>query len=321
MRSIPTALTYQRTAMQRPRGIAPSLQHLLRPTIARSHKSLVTRRAITDNSVALNPPASTLPPPLELPEKRPDQAKIKYFYRLGKAYVGFYKAGIKAVYHNYKLARQIQGQIPHGLSREAALQNGSLTRASYQLLLRTRRDLARIPLFALVLTVCGEFTPIVVVFMGLSKAVPRTCWVPKQVLGAQQKLEERRRRSFRDGTIAPDQQPLVEQLPSALLHIGRSLALYSEWWDRVGLMPPLLDRRVKKRLEQLDLDDHAISRDGGVAYLKGEEVELAASDRGLDVLGRPEEEVRAVLQRWLIARKKHSAFKLLLNRPSAWQDL
>lgn len=83
----------------------------------------------------------------------------------------------------------------------------------------------------------------------------------------------------------------------------------------------MLSRRVKERLKQLDLDDHAISRDGGVGYLKGEEVKLAASDRGLDVLGRPEEEVRAVLQRWLSARKKHSAIKLLLTRPSAWQDL
>ena len=287
--------------------------------------SLDSKRVSTRPHAALNPPASTRPPTLELPSRDRNQSIFKHYYRLGKSYVTFYKTGIKAIYQNYKLARQIQHEIPSGLSKEAALAHGSISRASYQLLLRTRRDLSRLPLFALVLIICGEFTPLVVVFLGLSGVVPRTCWIPKQIQGAQKKIEERRRRSFREGTLMKKEQRVdgkrIEELPKpALLHIGRTLGLYSEWWDKAGLRPPFLASSIRKKVAQLEVDDGAIRRGGGVALLDGEEMRLAAADRGLDILEKPEKELREHLRRWMAAREKRSVQYLLLTRPAAWQN-
>ena len=52
------------------------------------------------------------------------------------------------------------------------------------------------------------------------------------------------------------------------------------------------------------MDDFAIERDGGVKMLVKEEVRLACEERGIDVLGEKEENLRADLQRWIKRRKR-----------------
>ncbi|KAL8785921.1 MAG: hypothetical protein Q9213_003070 [Squamulea squamosa] len=277
-------------------------------------------------SIALNPPASTLPPPLVLPTSEPNlplTERLKFYYKTGKAYLTFYKTGVKATWQNYKLTRQLRRQIPSGKSAERALRDGLLSRAEYHLIRRTRRDVSRIPLFGLVLAICGEFTPLVVVFMGLSGAVPRTCHIPKQIEGAREKLEKRRRESFRDRTVAVEEIgkfDVMQQLPRPILiHVGRSLGLYSTLWDKIRVVPTLLlPRRIEKAVDLIDVDDLAIEKGGGVIHLSEEELKLAAEERGLDVVGRPKEELRSVLGRWINARKHASIIDLLCRRPSAW---
>ncbi|KAL8642934.1 MAG: hypothetical protein Q9228_000423 [Teloschistes exilis] len=277
-------------------------------------------------AAALNPPHSTLPPPLSLPQWEPNLPKLdllKFYYRTGKAYLSFYKSGIKAVWANYKSLRQLRTRIPSGRSAEQALRDGYLTRGEYHLIRRTRSDISRIPLFGVVLLICGEFTPFVVLFLGLSGAVPKTCHVPKQVDGAREKLEARRRDSFRQGTITGNNSTDVgdiTKLPKSILaHVGKSLGLYSSLWDRIGVMPtPFLSWRMRKVVEKIDADDFALERDGGIEHLSDEESKRAAEERGLDVLGKPTSEVRAALNHWLDARKQSSIFHLLSTRPSAW---
>lgn len=70
-------------------------------------------------------------------------------------------------------------------------------------------------------------------------------------------------------------------------------------------MPPslipsgLVQRRVADRLKDLDVDDFAIGRDGGVRKMNGEEVVMACEDRGIGVLRREEGDLRQELDRWL----------------------
>ncbi|KAI6870376.1 hypothetical protein KC334_g19061, partial [Hortaea werneckii] len=45
---------------------------------------------------AVNPPRSTLPPPLTLPERSQAQTVVIYWWQIGKAYGTFYKEGVKA---------------------------------------------------------------------------------------------------------------------------------------------------------------------------------------------------------------------------------
>lgn len=267
----------------------------------------------------VNPPCNTLPAPLVLPSRSSSQSAPSYYFSLGRAYLSFYKTGLKAVYGNYKASRALRARLPSSTTPETALERGLLSRGEWLLLLRSRHDVAKIPLFALVFMICGEFTPLVVIFLG--GVVPRTCVVPKQVVSAREKAEERRGRSFREGTIQSQKAPsIIQELRTGeILHIGRSLGLYSALWDRVGKVPVgIVKGRVVKRAKYLDLDDMAIERDGGVGQMEMEEVRIAMDERGLDVLGKNDAHLRSVLRSWLHARKEQPVTKLLLTRPSIW---
>ena len=191
---------------------------------------------------------------------------------------------------------------------------------------RSRADITRLPLFGLVFCICGEFTPLVVLL--ISGVVPRSLWVPKQVDSAREKIEERRREAFRNAD------PVVERAlknqdadalkdKAVILHIGRNLGLYSKLWDRMGIpLTPEIRRRVKKRMEFVDLDDTMIERDGGVSSLEEEEVRMAAEMRGIDITGKKEQAVKD-LGKWLEARKVlmkkgRPITSLYLARPTAW---
>ena len=110
-----------------------------------------------------------------------------------------------------------------------------------------------------------------------------------------------------------------------LLHIGRSLGLYSQWWDRLaemglGGVPTLLIRqRVERRVAYFDADDFAIKRDGAVDLMEMEEVRIALEERGLDVLERNDTQLRQLLRSWLQARTVEPTTILLLTRPSVWR--
>ena len=52
------------------------------------------------------------------------------------------------------------------------------------------------------------------------------------------------------------------------------------------------------------MDDFAIERDGGTKMLEKEEVRIACEERGIDVLGKEEGNLRADLKRWMEQRRK-----------------
>ena len=174
--------------------------------------------------------------------------------------------------------------------------------------------------------ICGEFTPLVIVF--LSGVVPRTCMIPKQIASAREKAEVRREKSFREGTMrAKKVAAAIGDLErNQILHIGRSLGLYSSVWDRLGqfrlggIPLGLVKRRIEKRVEYLGLDDMAIERDGGAGQLEMEEVKTSLEERGLDVLEKNDTRLRGTLSKWLKVRKQQHITGLLLTRPSTWED-
>lgn len=251
--------------------------------LSKRHRTYTTPRSSefsiqTAVSPAINPPATTHPPPLQLPEKLPALPVYKYYFRLGKAYAAFYKTGLKAVWTNYRLA----SALPKGLywcdrvTIHKAVRQGLLSRADFQLIRRAKSDFNKLPPFALLWIVCGEFTPLVVTFFP--GAVPKTVWIPRQVQRAREKAEKRRATVKEKGlaSFAGLQQSEIESMPTesqshALNVIGQSLGLYPAWWDRwiPTVLPKtwLVKRRVFRRLDELELDDFAIVRDGGVSKM------------------------------------------------------
>lgn len=265
----------------------------------------------------INPPASTLPPPLVLPERTPDLSNVKFLFRQGKAYYSFYKNGVMAVWKNLKLVHEPQKlvDVEYKGAVYEAVKDRRFTRADYQLLLRNWHDVKRVPLFALVFLICGEFTPFVVVFM--SGVVPYTCRIPSQIEGDRKKAEERRKISFRNLTTKYEKdKPLDRQ---QLLHITWSLGLSGRMWDYLGGQLPglpnfILKSKVAKRVEYLETDDKLLRRDGKVEDLDVEEVKMACQDRGIDIVNREDDELREHLKMWLELSRKEGVTKLLLTR-------
>ncbi|KAK3385032.1 hypothetical protein B0H63DRAFT_378184, partial [Podospora didyma] len=229
---------------------------------------------------AANPPATTRPPPLELPTRTPETSTFSYLVNTGKAYLNFYKTGIKQIWTNTQLVRGLPSRNIHELKM----------RAEIQLLLRWQHDIRRVPIFGLLMLVCGEFTPFVV--MAVPSIVPFTCRIPKQVFKLQQKKEQRRKRAQ------------LSNLPvngSTATLVSRSLGLMSPFWDRFGKELPyaMSRKRFQERIDFLAADDELIRASGGVDALEADEVRLACNDRGFNICHVPDHVLQQNLRDWL----------------------
>lgn len=148
---------------------------------------------------------STRPPPLNLPKAphphawpykgnwKPGRWDFKYIFSLGKTYAAFYWAGVKQFYGNFKMMYRINNRLS-GTSPNAAARYVTVAKRisydDYEMITRTRHDMWKCIPFLLVLAVCGEFTPLVIVALGPS-VVPGPCVIPKQVVGHRKKMLER----------------------------------------------------------------------------------------------------------------------------------
>ncbi|CAG8905155.1 unnamed protein product [Penicillium egyptiacum] len=163
--------------------------------------SPTTTAVSTPSKTEINAPISTHPAAITTPSPLPSSAgatgKLRRYVEFGRAYVTFYKTGLKNVYRNYRASLPLRRKlglpayIPISPPRTRALNpnNGSapslapkskLGRAQFQLVRRSARDVRRMIPFTMILIVCGEFTPLIIPIFG-SAITPATCRVPSQV--------------------------------------------------------------------------------------------------------------------------------------------
>jgi hypothetical protein len=245
----------------------------------------------------LNPPSTTRPPALNLPVKSADTSTIGHLYATGKAFLQFYKTGLRQIWTNQKLVRSLPPASP------------AEPRATTILRLRSAHDVRRLPVFGLLLLICGEFTPFVVLL--LPQVVPFTCRIPKQVRKLRAGAEERSAAARQEGKWRREsglgtsnggrgeEAPLVEGVELPI--VARILGVVGQGWDRIGWVPgALAKRRVEGRWDFLVRDDDALRRDtDAVGKLEDQEVQLACLDRGILTVDREVTALRAVLSRWL----------------------
>src|SRR6202042_2549273 len=133
----------------------------------------------------------------------------------------------------------------------------TISRREYQLCLRTSHDIRKLIPFGLILVICGEFTPLVVLALG-STVVPSTCRIPKQVIKDQVNLLKRY------DSLGPESDP---QDTTAAHRLALMEARVGYVW---GLMPSprplpllhsLLRRRVRRRAEEVVCDAILIRRE------------------------------------------------------------
>lgn len=196
-----------------------------------------------------------------------------------------------------------------------------LTRAEWQIVNRSGNDRLRLPAFAALLVLFGEWLPLLVVY--ITPVVPEPCRIPSQIERTLKSIEKRRaereRRLAIDAArlVARDRRPGVttpgairpqtvdlEALDKAdlytLLNLDVRFGVQPRVWDWLFLTPPkaLLRWGLKGRIGYLQKDDEAIRRDGGFQALEAREVERACVERGIRVLGRKEVELRKELAEW-----------------------
>ncbi|KAL3960802.1 hypothetical protein ACCO45_005919 [Purpureocillium lilacinum] len=307
---------------QRPRS-GPLLS-ALQPRAAGAARRLAHNDARKSPSLSQRPtppPRSSNPlinprvdatPPLTVPQRSTSDSAFQYYFQLGKGYLRFYKDGLKGVWANRKLLREKLERTPAddrpSIWRPFYVPR-TFSRADWVLLWRVRHDLLRLPLFGLMLIVIGEFTALVVIYVdGVAEDRRRSAF---------DELEAR----FPHGVLSPRVTPGV-----ARNHVLRSLHLAGTMWDRLGFIPPGM-WQVKGRLRMafLEGDDRNLIEDGGPSQLEPEELRIACAERGIDVVGRSETELRGVLGDWLrltaaedITERRRRMATLLLTRPEHW---
>lgn len=155
--------------------------------------------------------SSTLPARLDLPTAPSPPVALKqritYLYSLGKASLAFYKTGFKNIYANYQLLRRLRPHLRSltGTSNPSPAQvlalglpktNSDppvlpeLPRSLLALSQRTTHDLYKLPIMGLILLICGEFTPLVLLALG-EPVTPYTCRMPSQRTKAARNLVRR----------------------------------------------------------------------------------------------------------------------------------
>lgn len=329
--STPHTLACQYAQQQQPRFQRPD--EATKRAIAEqfSAKAAVTAVESGASIDPVNPPRSTRPPPLALPERSESQTVFIYLWNTGRAYGTFYKEAVKAVWFNNRAAQIVRDRITKGKQVKTALEaatKGLITRSEWQILQRNRHDIGKLPVFGLMVLLFGEWLPLLVPF--IPGAVPGTARIPKQIIGMRMKAEERRRRSFREGIAEPGKDQLpdnrvevagrpgghadwpvveTEYLKSTvgmlradqLLHLSTCLGLHSNIWDRIQLYPPsfVIKHRVGQRMQYLALDDKLLLKSGGASRLSFEELQIACEERGLDILGKKEAALRGSMAFWL----------------------
>lgn len=117
---------------------------------------------------------------------------------VGRAYLTFYKTGLKNVVRNYRASAPLRKDlglpyyvplspprtllaVPNDGKKDGAEMEPSLGlgRGQFQLVRRSAQDMRRLIPFTLILVVCGEFTPLILPIFG-GAITPATCRVPSQ---------------------------------------------------------------------------------------------------------------------------------------------
>lgn len=224
--------------------------------------------------------SSTRPAPLILPEgPRRDQdqsIKVKdrvwHLIHTGRAYVTFYKAGIKNVFRNIKEYNGIRTKF-RIIDVHRTIRAGwspEISRRDFQLYLRTKHDMKVLVPFSLVVLVCGEFTPLVIMALG-SVIVPYPCRIPQQVKKDLQRMligiEEAEYPG--QGTDRVD-----VNHAAARVHGLDPFGLSSR---KVPLLGTLLwqfwtEPRLRRRMDEIISDALLILKEGGAQQLEVDEV-------------------------------------------------
>lgn len=253
--------------------------------------------------------------------------KVKQFTTYFKSVIYFYRVGIQNVWRNRKESKLIKErynvevvttggkvikrQIRNGkdmVNALVSLENFerveqealkvvdprivlNITRKEFQTVLRTEKDFFKIPLFALILVIFAEMTPLLCFLVP--EITPSTCVFPglikkmnKHAITAQETLSKLRKERYYDEYYSKGETLFqsVEKLPDDELRLlAQSLRLTSRYVP-IGLYPAsILQNRLMDKYNEIKVDNYfLVSSEGQNMWsLNKNELTRACLDRGL----------------------------------------
>lgn len=274
----------------------------------------------------VNAPLTTLPTSLELPPRPSGGFNFSYLLDSGKVYFRFFKTGLVNVYHNYKATRPLEqrANAANGSLMELARAE-QITRSEFQHLMRTRHDVHRLPVFGLIFLIFAELSPFIIPFVP--SAVPWTCRIPQQLERQRRKRKERKDASWKEILKMP-----LEQRLQATKKELKELSSKEVWHITkvLGIEPRVLPfgfyarKRANKQTEYIEVDDILVQRGGGYRLLNpGEELVKAVEERGMEVTGLSEGELRDKLALYQRLRARDGEVKpgWWLLTEKEWHDV
>lgn len=186
---------------------------------------------------------------------------------------------MKNVWGNYKTQRQIKRRLDKSSTTiDQAVRDGGITFSEYELYLRTNRDLGKLVPFGLILAICGEFTPLVVLALG-GRVVPATCVIPKQEAQFRKTNSERSRAYVNemskkwpalrdqpplfDGSGSKKQDEIVKSNYFELYNLGLTSSLARAFKEPGSLTVAWKSRQLARHCTQLLNSAILVAREGG----------------------------------------------------------
>ncbi|KAJ6032363.1 hypothetical protein N7540_003095 [Penicillium herquei] len=318
-------------------------------------------KILTPEIHEINPPITTFPPELDLLtiQSAKERGLLKSLFTIARAYLSFYKSGIFNVYHNYRASIPIRRTLglsiliptspPYNISRLRSLQSNTRSssptpnpalisenesivgRAQYQLTLRSALDIRRLIPFATIVAICGEFTPLLLPYLGKS-ITPSTCRIPDQIHKEREKAIASKSNALHAQALRDNIQTPIHGSREEIRYIMNYLNLdwvrkadneavlracavlklspayerrnwigadFAVFWD--FLVFATLRPRLLRHVNYLETDDALIRIAGGPERLSDKELQLALEERGaVDVGWGLGEKAEGVRKDWLV---------------------
>lgn len=244
----------------------------------------------------------------------------------GKSLVSFYKSGITNIWHNRQLSKELRQksgassalelaqnisenahllaiEAEHGKKQQKRVVRASsqpsrmppVTRADFLTLLRTERDIKKLPFFAVVFALCFECTPLVLmVFPGIA---PSTCWSQRYITKLRNKYTTNLAELHKQGEKLNGSESVFRLNSSQLQQLADTLGLVKH----AKIYPTsMLRSRVQQHLTMVRADDYFLREN----YDKLESLDSEELHRALAARALPMDGGVAALKRWLAEFKE-----------------
>ncbi|CAG8439250.1 11437_t:CDS:2 [Ambispora gerdemannii] len=243
------------------------------------------------------------------PPQKINSQKSQGYFAKARELVTFYKNGLKQLWENQKVARQLKAKRDENLS--------SLTRHEFQLAcIRTAdSDRSKLIPFALVLITIPELLPLLVIMAPF--LVPSTCVTPEQLEKRRHKLYEKQQTIHNEilgssnvANLAEEDfqnlqrmiqlQRTVEGHKVSLKNFNSHLLKYfCKFMDlRTWGTRKMLQKRLEKHLDYIFEDDLMIQKED-VTKLTIDELLKASQERGIRCINISKSQMRHALDYWI----------------------